>query len=513
MFVVALSLSGVAAFYSIVGLTAIFAAAVLPIVLMGSILEVAKLTVTVWLHEYWNRSRWLMKAYLCVAVVVLMMITSMGIFGFLSKAHMDQGMVSGDVQAKIAVYDEKIKTEKENIDANRKALKQMDEAVDQVMGRSQDEKGADKAVAIRKAQQKERGRLLADIAEAQKKITVLNEERAPIAAEVRKVEAEVGPIKYIAALIYGDSPDANLLERAVRWVIILLVIVFDPLAVMMLLAATESRKWNREDKIKPAYEPDDGPLTEEHIDQIKESVKEDLPTGETITKTELFPTDPPLSGQMFHQTEAITNPPGWMYNTTTTTYPSTEEEVEELKQEFDRGRHAYLDKPFVHFENLKPMVATPDPDPTLVEDHHDTEDESAESYILRQAKSLWKQDNPKQTLKEQRNLLARGSIDQLPWEVYVNDPRIVRDVAFGRDFPESPTKGELFINNNSQPTQLFKYNGQQWMQIDKQNTDQYVYNAAYIDYLIDGIGTGKYDPELLTDSERVEIEQRLQKSI
>ena len=130
-----------------------------------------------------------------------MLITSMGIFGFLSKAHSDQSMVSGDVQAKIALYDEKIKIERENIDANRKALKQMDEAVDQVMGRSQDEKGADKAVNIRRAQQKERGRLLADIAEAQKKITALNEQRAPIAAEVRKVEAEVGPIKYIAALI------------------------------------------------------------------------------------------------------------------------------------------------------------------------------------------------------------------------------------------------------------------------------------------------------------------------
>jgi hypothetical protein len=200
MLFVALCLSAVAAFYSIVGLTAIFAAAVLPIVIMGSILEIAKLTVTVWLHEHWTQARWLMKVYLCTSVVVLMIITSMGIFGFLSKAHSDQSLVGGDVQAKIAVYDEKIRTERENIDANRKALKQMDEAVDQVMGRSSDEKGADKAVAVRRAQQKERARLLADIAEAQKKITVLNEERAPIAAEVRKVEAEVGPIKYIAAL-------------------------------------------------------------------------------------------------------------------------------------------------------------------------------------------------------------------------------------------------------------------------------------------------------------------------
>jgi len=239
---VALSLSVIAAYYSIAGLTAIFAAAVIPIMIMGSILEVAKVVVTLWLHEYWSKARWLMKLYLVPAVMMLMLITSMGIFGFLSKAHSDQSLVSGDVSAKIAIYDEKIKTEKENIDVSRKSLKQMDEAVDQVMGRSSDTKGADKAVAVRRGQQKERQRLLAEIAESQKRITALNEDRAPIAAEVRKVEAEVGPIKYIAALIYGDSPDTNVLERAVRWVIILLVCVFDPLAIMMLLAATESLK-------------------------------------------------------------------------------------------------------------------------------------------------------------------------------------------------------------------------------------------------------------------------------
>ena len=116
----------VAAYYSIAGLTAIFATAIVPIIIMGAILEVGKVTVTIWLHEYWHRCRWLMKCYLVPAVFMLMVITSMGIFGFLSKAHMDQGMVSGDVQAKISIYDEKIKTSKENIDANRKALKQMD---------------------------------------------------------------------------------------------------------------------------------------------------------------------------------------------------------------------------------------------------------------------------------------------------------------------------------------------------------------------------------------------------
>jgi hypothetical protein len=273
----ALSLSVVAAWYSILGLTAIFASAVIPIIIMGGILEVAKVTVTVWLHEYWHRCRLLMKCYLVPAVFMLMVITSMGIFGFLSKAHSDQSLVSGDVLAKIAVYDEKIKLSKDNIDANRKALKQMDEAVDQVMGRSTDEKGADKAVSLRRAQAKERNRLIAEIAAEQKKITVISEERAPIAAEVRKVEAEVGPIKYIAALVYGDNPDTNLLERAVRWVIIILVVVFDPLAIMMVLAATESMKWERERRLHPAYEPDAGPLTDQQVEQLRATAEPELP--------------------------------------------------------------------------------------------------------------------------------------------------------------------------------------------------------------------------------------------
>jgi flagellar basal body-associated protein FliL len=231
-----ISLSIVAEYYSILGLTAIFAAAVLPVVIMGIALGVGKVSATLWLKQNWKVAPWSIRIYLSAAIVVLMIVTGMGSFGFLSKAHSDQNLVSGDVQAKIAVYDEKIKTAKENIDANRKALKQMDESVDQVMGRSQDEKGADKAVALRRGQAKERTRLLSEITAEQKVIAQLSEERAPIAAEVRKVEAEVGPIKYIAAFIYGET-DQTILEKAVTWVIILIIIVFDPLAVVLLLSS------------------------------------------------------------------------------------------------------------------------------------------------------------------------------------------------------------------------------------------------------------------------------------
>jgi hypothetical protein len=147
--------------------------------------------------------------------------------------------------ARVAIYDEKIKISKDNIDANRKALKQLDEAVDQVMGRSSDEKGADKAVAVRRSQQKERIRLQSEIQAEQKTITALGQEAAPLRAEFRKIEAEVGPIKYIAALIYGDDASQNMLEAAVRWVIILIVIVFDPLALCLILAANKQLEWAR----------------------------------------------------------------------------------------------------------------------------------------------------------------------------------------------------------------------------------------------------------------------------
>jgi Skp family chaperone for outer membrane proteins len=218
---------------------AIFSSAVIPIAVMGGTLELAKIVTASWLYRNWKTAPILFRYYLVSSTIILSLITSLGIFGYLSKAHNDQNLVSGDVQSKIAIYDEKIKTARENIEANRKQLKQMDEAVDQVMGRSTDEKGADKAVSVRRNQSRDRNVLAKDIEANQKLIATLNDEAAPIRAEVRKVEAEVGPIKYIAALIYTEQT-VDVLEKAVRWVIIALVIVFDPLAILLLIAANMS---------------------------------------------------------------------------------------------------------------------------------------------------------------------------------------------------------------------------------------------------------------------------------
>jgi hypothetical protein len=247
-----LLISGVAIYYSVAGLVNIFAAAAIPIIIMGTSLEIAKLVATIWLKQNWNIAPRLLKAYLIVAVAILMAITSMGIFGFLSKAHSDQTLVSGDVQARIEIYDQKIQTSRENIEANRRALTQLDAVVDQTLGRSTDEAGAARAVTVRRSQRTERARLLREIDSEQETITKLNEEAAPIKAQSRQVEAKVGPIKYIAQMIYGDNPDANLLEKSVSWMIIMIVIVFDPLALALLLASQYSFQ-----QLRKKEEPED----------------------------------------------------------------------------------------------------------------------------------------------------------------------------------------------------------------------------------------------------------------
>ena len=484
----ALLLSAVAAYYSVAGLTAIFSAATIPVIIMGGSLELGKIVATVWLHNNWRRAGIVFKLYLVPAIAFLMILTSMGIFGYLSKAHSDQSLVSGDVVSKIAIYDEKIKTEKENIEANRKALKQMDEGVDQVLGRSTTETGAEKAVAMRRTQQKERARLQSEISQSQKSIAELNDARAPIAAEVRKVEAEVGPIKYIAALMYGDNPDANLLERAVRWMIIMIVLVFDPLALTLILASNKQFEWARQGTgnfvhDEPKYEPDDGPLSEQQLEQIKASVE--------------LPKDP--------------HPPGWMFDKKEDERPWNE-------------RYPYLTWPFVHFKDLKPMVA---PDPVKedqaamaivppeeipgVEIRPWTEEEiealdagNDDDEAEKAAVKAWKAANPDDTIKAQRVKLARGQIDRLPW----HEPSVTTH-AFGSEFPNHPAKGDTYLKVDAIPSRLYKYNGKSWIHIDKDLSDNYTYDTAYIDYLIAKVESGEYDPDLLSDLEQEQIAARL----
>ena len=372
-FLSALTISAVAIYYSVAGLAAIFAAAVIPIIIMGVSLEVGKLVTAVWLHRHWQRATWWLRTYLALAVFVLMFITSMGIFGFLSKAHIEQTSMSQEQIALIETIDDKmarsegkierwttemdrllggedirvdnlidreqkeldkinvlIKSEKDDVridfdkqielqnqrllqakerkDADIQAAKdrfegsfgggaKFDEAVKQakanelsVASNAQkeikkinaalnealakvDAKYADDIKAIQDRIQDLRGQANAKTEDLDARITELEgfidaeqiiidgvrEEKFAYEKTYRKLEAEVGPIKYIAEFIYGEQANQDLLESAVRWVIIIIIFVFDPLAVLLLIASQYTFQYVREDKgpkLPPKSDPD-----------------------------------------------------------------------------------------------------------------------------------------------------------------------------------------------------------------------------------------------------------------
>ena len=261
----ALALSGIAAWYSVIGLAAIFTGAFWPIVFMGSVLEASKLVTTSWLYRNWKTCPLLLKSYLSFAVIVLMIITSMGIFGFLSKAHIDSTMDAGvnTIEVKTLVQQEKI----------------VKERLDYLLARAKDPSTAS-------------NRLDKQIQDTQKELSEINKKKLPLLKENNKLTAEVGPIKYVGDMIYGTDDD-NALDKAVRLVIMLIMVVFDPLAVLLLIAANMSMKkteetepvkktWNEFFKKEPV--PDDMVEVEkENIAEIREEpIVLDEATGETI---------------------------------------------------------------------------------------------------------------------------------------------------------------------------------------------------------------------------------------
>ena len=239
--IVGLAISGVAAWYSIVGLMAIFAAAKIPIAIMGAVLEVGKLLTASWLYQFWEKTNTLLKTYFTIAVVVLMFITSMGIFGFLSKAHMDETLSVGDNSLLIERIDTKIEREQVRIKDAETVIGQLDKAV-QVLIDYDRIRGPSGSIAVRESQNEERAQLTSVIDDAYLKIDTMSAEKLELDKEQLALEAEVGPIKYIAAFIYGDELDKTLLERAVRWIIITIIFVFDPLAVLLIVAANMTFK-------------------------------------------------------------------------------------------------------------------------------------------------------------------------------------------------------------------------------------------------------------------------------
>lgn len=239
--IVALAVSAVSGYYSIVGLTAIFSAAYWPVIIMGATLEAGKLVTSSWLYRNWDTCPKLLRVYLTTAVVILMTITSMGIFGYLSKAHIEQALTLTTGNAdKIEILNNKIEVEQQAIKDIDTQIEQIDNAVNKMTDKGQ----AQSSLNAADRQRKLRNDLISQKNTKIEALSKLKEEKIPLESSLKKIEAEVGPIKYIAQLLFSDN-SADTLEKAVRAVILLLVIVFDPLAVFLLMAANHGIAQNK----------------------------------------------------------------------------------------------------------------------------------------------------------------------------------------------------------------------------------------------------------------------------
>ena len=240
-FLSAISISIIAAGYSIIGLATLFAGTAMPIIAMGSALEIGKLVAASWLYNNWRSDMVpaTLKAYLFSAIIVLVFITSMGIFGFLSKAHLDQVQPTSGNTIKINAIDNQIKRQEIVIDRAEKTLTQLDKSIEVYLNNEY----ATRGLKERQKQEAERNELNTAIKNASDEIAKLSTEKANLQLAQDKIEAEVGPIKYVAELIYGNEAQSHF-DEAVRIVILILIFVFDPLAVLLLIAANISlRQW------------------------------------------------------------------------------------------------------------------------------------------------------------------------------------------------------------------------------------------------------------------------------
>jgi len=662
----ALTISGVAIFYSVSGLAAIFSAAVIPIIIMGGVLEVSKLVTAVWLHRYWGIATWWLKTYLSIAVLVLMLITSIGIFGFLSKAHDTASGNATDAIATVERIDGQIAREENRIeiledriagvsegtgfdvtssvtqqetirdgawdrvqddidyaqgqiDRLRDQLAVLDEAVNVLRNRGVEVIETDAGGTFRRAetetidyvaqaeilyqQQKPQRDAIAEDIDGQQSnidsyrlqaqntinsanaeinrlrnqstssqdddldqidewnltidgiyntIDSLKDEKFESEQAVRLVESEVGPIRYIAEFFTGtEDADASLLETAVSWLIMVIIFVFDPLAVLLLIASQYTFEQRRKEnpslkKPEPIIDPepfgkgfDMEPFGSEHGRQHMLKSKNDIEDYDKM-QADIHKSSSPSAVD-----DAADVVSGFDF---TPLEPRIEEARLAFKTWFDTQKELEEKASDIAEASVeKDQVGEPVPEPVIEEVI--TEDPELQEKIDETKKAFKEYEgNKKEELEKISSgavhlgdgaeivLVAPHTYEKLQDSEYYIDPegKSIHETAlksqhpelflesddgarqaktsFGTSFPLIAVKGDVFVRVDQMPNRVYKFEGDGWIEIDKSTTDTYTFDEEYIKYIIAQIKTGEYDIDLLSETERHQVEIYLTKN-
>jgi hypothetical protein len=684
--VTALTISGVAIYYSVSGLAAIFSAAVIPIIIMGGVLEVSKLVTAVWLHRYWGIATWWLKTYLSIAVLVLMLITSIGIFGFLSKAHDTAsgnateaiatvqridgqiareenrieiledriaGLNSGDgfdvsgsitqqqeiiagargaVQADIDYNQTQITAINERLDRDLEALEtsltadiqvQTDKLVplDELVASYRDEEDSGfinrtdnrgEAERVLQEQKPERDAIATEITRlrdsardreselrreasvavreaqgnindyrAQTQDTVdaataeinrlrqqsnssqdddleqidewnltidgiyntidsLRDEKFESEQAVRLVESEVGPIRYIAEFFTGtEDADAGLLETAVSWLIMVIIFVFDPLAVLLLIASQYTFEQRRKEnpsleKPEPPEEPDPQPLGEgfdmDPFGMADQLIEDDEVEEDYKAMKEDIQSSPPSAVD-----DAANIMSGFDLD-----FTKLEPSIAEAKEAFENWELSKFHKKLeeeVSVENDQVLEPVPEP---VVESPITTNPEFQAK--IDETKKAFKEYEGNKKVEEEEKVVDAPRVSQGVTYEKIRDSEYYIDpegkqihenalkaqhpnlflqadsgarqagTSFGTAFPMIAVKGDIFVRVDQMPNRVYKFEGKDWMEIDKDSSDSYTFDEEYIKYIIAQIKTGEYDIDLLSEAERHQVEIYLTKT-
>lgn len=464
----ALSMATVAAVFAIYGIIAIFAGMPQFALVMGAVIELGKVVGISWLYRNWNEPTKI-KYAMTPLVLVAMMLTSMGIFGLLSKAHLEQTSPVVNNEVQITRLDQQIAREQSNIADAEQVISQLDQSVQTLINFDRI-RGPDGALAVRESQAEQRELLRQTIDTAQSEIDRLEDQKLELTQELNAIALEVGPVKYLAELVYGDGNDRT--EEAVRWVIIAFIFVFDPMAILLLMAANYTLD-NRKKKLtysrsKPAAEK-----TLEQTNTISDIVTTEHIEPEPVVEPE--PNNPTLVKK-----KKITKRKA----TTTTILPAVAPETITDTTEFT--------------DNINQEITQKTSKNTQINTDIETVHDVGNGYV-----------------EYQNHLYQKDALKEIAPELFMLSPDSVHapSSGFGTQFPRIAKKKDIFVRVDVTPNRVYRFDGKKWIETNKDLTTSYLYDEEYLKFLVDKIDKGEYDIELFTEQEKSYIEDYLKKSL
>jgi multisubunit Na+/H+ antiporter MnhG subunit len=480
----------VAAVFAIYGIIAIFAGMPQFALVMGAVIELGKIVGISWLYRNWNEPTKI-KYFMAPLVLVAMLLTSMGIFGLLSKAHLEQTSPVANNEIQIERLDQQITREQSIITDAEQVISQLDQSVQALINFDRI-RGPDGAIAVRESQADQRELLRQTIDTAQTTLDGLEDQKLELSQQLRAIELEVGPIKYIAELIYNDGQDRT--EEAVRWVIIAFIFVFDPMAILLLMAANYTLDQRKKQLLVPDIAKQEPIVENKKETDVKETTEELINDSNTA--------DNPDTSDSTIQPDPKSEPNGRESTEGTNDLQETVTETTE--------------------RDIVPIQSTGAIDIiTSIQDQPASITENDEVVKVNIPKVENKEiategitlacDVGGGYIEYNNHLFQKDALKEIKPELFSlrTDGPTMPSSSFGTQFPKIAKKKDIFVRVDVIPNRVYRFEGTKWIEINKELSSTYLYDQEYIKYLVDKIDKGEYDVDLLSDQEKIQIEDFL----